>query len=82
MTLGVEAATPTLQVLVAPKGVPADRLKILSTALDTARKDPAMIKLFETNLKMHIDNKGPDALRAYMLKSEQQYLKLIKNHSK
>jgi tripartite-type tricarboxylate transporter receptor subunit TctC len=82
VALGVDAATPTLQVLVAPKGVPADRLKILSTALAAARKDSAMIKLFETNLKMHMDSKGPDALRAYMMKSEEQYLKLIKNHSK
>jgi hypothetical protein len=29
-----------------------------------------------------MDRKGPDALRAYMMKSEEQYLKLIKNHSK
>ncbi len=80
--VGVNAITPTLQLLLGPKGIPADRMKVLSDAMKAARKDAELTKLFEKNLKMHIDSKDGDKLRSYMLKSEQQYLSLIKSYSK
>ncbi len=79
---GVDAPTPTLQILLAPKGLAKDRVKRLADALKKARADKNVVKLFSTNLQMRMDGKGPNTLRSYMLSAEKGYIKLIKNFSK
>ena len=76
--LKIPATTPARQVLVAPKGLPADIKKKLSDAVLAARTDPNVIKLYATNLKMRMDDHAPDAVPAYMNDEEQRYGALIK----
>lgn len=79
---GVNAPTPTLQILLAPKGISKEHLKVLSDALAKARSDKDMINLFSKNLQMRIDSKDAAALTNFMLASEKGYKQLIKNFSK
>ena len=80
--LGVNATTDTLQILVAPKKIAEERRKILTKALIKARKDPAIIKLFSTNLRMRMDTRSQKELPKYMLQLEKDYKQLIREHSK
>jgi tripartite-type tricarboxylate transporter receptor subunit TctC len=79
---GVNAATPTLQILLAPKGIAKEHLKVLSDALIKARADKDMVNLFSKNLQMRIDSKDPEPLTKYMMNSEKGYIQLIKSFSK
>lgn len=76
--LKIPATTPARQVLVAPKGVPADVMKKLSEAVLAARSDPNVIKLYATNLKMRMDDQSPAEVPAYMAAEEKSYGDLIK----
>ena len=79
---GVNAPTPTLQILLAPKGISNAHLKVLSDALKKARSDKDMVNLFSKNLQMRIDDKDPGPLNTYMLAAEKGYIQLIKSFSK
>ncbi|MEE8515521.1 MAG: hypothetical protein V3T02_02665, partial [Alphaproteobacteria bacterium] len=59
-----------------------ERRKILTKALMNARKDPAIIKLFSTNLRMRMDTRSQKELPKYMLQLEKDYKQLIREHSK
>lgn len=79
--LGVNATTNTLQILVAPKDIPNARRKILTKALMKARSDPAVIKLFNKNLRMRMDTRNQKELSKYMLQLEVEYKQLIRDNS-
>lgn len=51
----------TYTMIVTPKGVPADRLKIISDAFSEAMKDPAFVKAMEAN-EYEIDYKDSETL--------------------
>lgn len=79
--LGIDAATPALQIVVAPKGLPAAVLSTLAEAVARVTKDPQVVKLYRKNLKMRIDNRGPAELAKYMRAQQEQYRKLIASYS-
>lgn len=79
--LGVNATTNTLQILVAPGGIPTARQKILTKALMKARTDPAVVKLYKKNLRMRMDTRSQKELSKYMLQLEVEYKKLIRDNS-
>jgi tripartite-type tricarboxylate transporter receptor subunit TctC len=80
--MGIDAATPTLQIMVAPKAISSSSLKKLSAAMMKVRKDPKIIKLFNKNLRMPMDQRNQKQLASYMLELEKEYLSLIKTYAK
>jgi tripartite-type tricarboxylate transporter receptor subunit TctC len=82
MEMGVHAATPGLQIVVGPKGMPDSAVANLAAAMMAARKDEKIATLFRKNMKMLVDDKGPKDLAAYMLKEEEGYRQLIASYDK
>ena len=80
--MGIAAATPTLQLMVAPKGVPKAVLKKLTAAFMKVRSDPKIITLYKKNLRMVMDTRSQAQLTDYMQKLEKQYIALIKKFDK
>ncbi len=80
--MGIDAATPTLQIMVAPKGVAPSVLRTLTAAFMKVRSDPEIIKLFNKNLRMVMDRRSQKQLARYMPKLEKQYIALIKKFDK
>ncbi len=80
--MGLDAATPTLQIMLAPKGLSASVGKTLTAAFMKVRSDPAIINLYRKNLRMVMDTRNQAQLTSYMLKLEVQYKALIKKFDK
>jgi tripartite-type tricarboxylate transporter receptor subunit TctC len=80
--MGIDAATPTLQLMIAPKGVSKSVLKTLTTAFMKVRRDPKIINLYKKNLRMVMDTRSQAQLTKYMLELEIQYKALIKKFDK
>lgn len=80
--MGVDAATPTAQILAAPKGIPDQVRSTLTAALIQVRKDPKIVALFSKNLQMPMDTRSQAQLASYMAELEKEYLTLIKNYAK
>lgn len=80
--MGVGVSTETLQLMIAPKGVPGPALGKLRTALAKVRSDPKIVQLYRKNLRMVMDTRSPKELEAYMQKLEKDYLALIKKFDK
>ncbi len=80
--MGIDAATPTLQIMLAPKGLPSNVLKTLTAAFEKVRKDPKIINLYKKNLRMVMDTRSQAQLTDYMPKLEKQYIALIKKFDK
>jgi tripartite-type tricarboxylate transporter receptor subunit TctC len=80
--MGVGVSTETLQLMLAPKGVPGPALKSLRAAFSKARSDPEIVKLYRNNLRMVMDTRTPEELEVYMQKLEKEYIALIKKFDK
>lgn len=80
--MGVDAATPTLQIMVAPKGIPESALEALTAAMMKVREDPKIVELFNKNLRMPMDKRDQKQLTAYMAELEKEYIALIKKYDK
>lgn len=80
--MGLGVSTETLQLMVAPKGVPAPALGKLRSALSKVRSDPKIVQLYRKNLRMVMDTRSPRELEAYMQKLEKNYIALIKKFDK
>lgn len=80
--MGFGVSTETLQLMVAPKGLPAPVLKTLQDALVKVRSDPKIVELYRKNLRMVMDTRTPKQLKAYMLKLEKSYIDLINKFDK
>jgi tripartite-type tricarboxylate transporter receptor subunit TctC len=75
--MGGKASTTSLQLVYAPKGLPAAAIAKLSAAVTAGSKDANVQKLFRKNLKMRILNLKGGALTKYMAKEQQLYTDLI-----
>ena len=75
--MGGKASTTSLQLVYAPKGLPAAAIARLTAAVTAASKDAGVEKLFRKNLKMRILNINGSALTAYMVKEQKLYTDLI-----
>jgi tripartite-type tricarboxylate transporter receptor subunit TctC len=80
--MGIGASTETLQLMIAPKGVPGPALKKLQDALVKVRSDPSIVQVYRKNLRMVMDTRSPKELEAYMQKLEKGYIALIKKFDK
>ncbi|MDH3240220.1 MAG: tripartite tricarboxylate transporter substrate binding protein [Alphaproteobacteria bacterium] len=80
--MGVGASTSTLQLLIAPKGVPGPALKKLRDAALKVRSDPKIVQLYRKNLRMVMDTRSPEQLAEYMQTLEKDYIALIKKFDK
>ncbi|HSR55978.1 MAG TPA: tripartite tricarboxylate transporter substrate binding protein [Alphaproteobacteria bacterium] len=80
--MGVGVSTETLQLMIAPKGLPGPVLKTLRDAFLKVRSDPKVVELYRKNLRMVMDTRSPEELETYMQKLEQNYLALIKKFDK
>jgi tripartite-type tricarboxylate transporter receptor subunit TctC len=80
--MGIDAATPTLQLMVAPKGVSKPVLQTLTAAFMKVRSDPKIVTLYRKNLRMVMDTRSQAELTTYMTKLEKQYKALIKKFDK
>ncbi len=75
--MGGKASTTSLQLVYAPKGLPAAAIAKLSAAVTEGSKDAGVQKLFRKNLKMRILNLKGGVLTKYMVKEQQLYTDLI-----
>ncbi len=75
--MGGKASTTSLQLVYAPKGLPAAAIAKLSAAVTAGSKDAGVQKLFRKNLKMRILNLKGGVLTKYMVKEQQLYTDLI-----
>ena len=75
--MGGHASTTSLQVVYAPKGLPAAINAKLSDAVSAASKDAKVSKLYQGNLKMRILNLRGAALAKYLATEEKSYIDLI-----
>ncbi len=80
--MGIDAATPTLQLMIAPKGISSSVRKTLTKAFMKVRGDPKIVNLYRKNLRMVMDTRNQAQLTSYMLKLEIQYKALIKKFDK
>jgi tripartite-type tricarboxylate transporter receptor subunit TctC len=80
LELGVKAATTTLQVLVAPKGLHKEARDKLAGALKKITAMPKIVKLFQENLTMRMRPMQGKALVDYMVAEENRFTKLIADY--
>ncbi len=78
--MGGKASTTSLQLVYAPKGLPAAAIAKLSAAVTAASKAPDVQKLFHKNLKMRILNLKGGALTKYLATEQQLYTDLIASY--
>ena len=77
---GGHASATTLQIVFAPKGLPAAVKAKLAAAVTAASTDPDVVKLFKNNLKMPIRNLKGAALDSYLRAEYARYTDLIKKY--
>lgn len=80
LELGINAATTTLQVMVAPKGLPrAVKNKLADTVMKISAM-PKIVELFHKNLTMRMRPMRGKQLVDYMVAEEKRFTKLIASY--
>jgi len=80
LELGINAATTTLQVLVAPKGLPRAVKDKLADAVMKISAMPKIVELFHKNLTMRMRPMRGKELVDYMVAEENRFTKLIASY--
>jgi len=80
LEIGINAATTTLQVLVAPKGLPTSVKDRLADAVMKISAKPNIVKLFHENLTMRMRPMRGKQLVDYMVAEENRFTKLIADY--
>jgi tripartite-type tricarboxylate transporter receptor subunit TctC len=80
--MGIGVSTSTLQLMIAPKGLPAPVLKTLQDTVLKVRSDPEIVNLYKKNLRMVMDTRSPQELKKYMMELEKGYIAMIKKFDK
>lgn len=78
--MGGDASATTLQIVYAPKNLPAAVRSKLAEAVTKASKDADVQKLYEKNLRMRVMNLKGSELDSYMAKEQTLYTNLIKKY--
>jgi tripartite-type tricarboxylate transporter receptor subunit TctC len=78
--VGVNASTTTLQVLVAPKGLPKAVKDRLADAVTRISAMPDIVRLFHKNLTMRMLHLKGQELVDYMVAEEKRFTKLIADY--
>ena len=77
LELGIKAATTTLQVMVAPKGLPHAVSDKLADTVMKISAQPNIVKLFHENLTMRMRPMRGKELVDYMVAEEKRFTDLI-----
>lgn len=80
LELGINAATTTLQVIVAPKGLPRAVKEKLADAVMKISAMPKIVNLFHKNLTMRMRPMRGKELVDYMVAEENRFTKLIASY--